>query len=374
MLPILAQIPSGLNSTFEQQGLSFTDYVVDMRTRISKARLDLDGYNAETIINANSPFILMPENYDGKRGALLVHGLFDSPYTMRDIANELVKAGILVYAVLLPGHGTVPGDLLNISHQAWIDVTEFGIQQLRLQCEQLYYVGFSTGGGLGIYHALHQAPVDKFIFLAPVRKLQTKVAILNQIFGFTRLLSDNEKWVIKEERYDYAKYLSFPTKAIWEVNRLLELTSTVVNHIQIEQPMLMILTADDESIEVQPSLEFFQHQRNPQHHLIYYTNENLLTDDVRIEQRVSRYVTQNIVDFSHVCLPNAPTNLHYGEHGDQLQPILYSKKNPTQLPIYLGAMRYKPPVGYNLQRLSYNPDFDYMLAQIKTFILKDHSF
>src|SRR5579862_8196736 len=89
--------------------LSFDDYIKKCKTIITENRQDLQN-NAEKIIAANAPYELRPVN-TGKirRGALLIHGLLDSPFCVKDIANQLHAEGILVRAVLLPGHGTVPG-------------------------------------------------------------------------------------------------------------------------------------------------------------------------------------------------------------------------------------------------------------------------
>jgi alpha-beta hydrolase superfamily lysophospholipase len=47
------------------------------------------------------------ENPNGK-ALVLVHGLGDSPYSFRDIANHLAEQDYLVRAILLPSHGSLP--------------------------------------------------------------------------------------------------------------------------------------------------------------------------------------------------------------------------------------------------------------------------
>src|SRR5262245_17733449 len=127
--------PSGLNSSFRSQGNSFAQYICETQAMIRAARKDLNAREMEKIILANSPFEYIPSEAEAyhprtqkiKNGVLLIHGLFDSPYSMLNLANYFRANNYLVRAILLPGHGTVPGDLLRISYQEWLRAVEFGI-------------------------------------------------------------------------------------------------------------------------------------------------------------------------------------------------------------------------------------------------------
>ena len=50
-------------------------------------------------------------------GVLLLHGMSDSPYTMRALGETLNQQGYLVVVLRLPGHGTVPSGLRYVSWQ-----------------------------------------------------------------------------------------------------------------------------------------------------------------------------------------------------------------------------------------------------------------
>ena len=113
---------------------------------------------SEDAVNARLPFELIPDDADCEGGALrdgkptravlLIHGLMDSAFVMRDLGERFKKECFLVRAILLPGHGTVPGDLLSVSMQDWIEATHAGVQSFAdLDLDALYLVGFSLGGG-----------------------------------------------------------------------------------------------------------------------------------------------------------------------------------------------------------------------------------
>ena len=61
--------------------------------------------------NYNRSYEVVPGTIRG--GALLVHGLTDSPYSMRAIAEQLRADGYYSLALRMPGHGTVPAGLVS---------------------------------------------------------------------------------------------------------------------------------------------------------------------------------------------------------------------------------------------------------------------
>src|SRR4051794_18908145 len=108
---------TGLNSQFNGADLSFNAYLQQTQAMIRSLRIDAEQFPDS--IAANSPFEWKPTRGEQKQGILLIHGLFDSPFMMRDIARHFLSRGFLVRTILLPGHGTVPGDLLNIERSEW---------------------------------------------------------------------------------------------------------------------------------------------------------------------------------------------------------------------------------------------------------------
>ena len=53
-------------------------------------------------------------------GALLVHGLTDSPYSMKALAESLQRRGFEVTVLRLPGHGTFPSMLTEMRYRDWV--------------------------------------------------------------------------------------------------------------------------------------------------------------------------------------------------------------------------------------------------------------
>ena len=70
-----------------------------------------------------------PETIRG--GALLLHGLTDSPYSMRWLAESLRAEGFYVLALRMPGHGTVPAALLEADWQDWMAAARMGARHVK---------------------------------------------------------------------------------------------------------------------------------------------------------------------------------------------------------------------------------------------------
>jgi hypothetical protein len=60
-------------------------------------------------VNWNRSFVL--PNEQPTAGVLLLHGLSDSPYSLRALGERLHKSGAWVLGLRIPGHGTAPIDV-----------------------------------------------------------------------------------------------------------------------------------------------------------------------------------------------------------------------------------------------------------------------
>jgi len=102
----------------------------------------------------NRSFELEPSELRG--GAVLVHGLTDSPYSMRPIAELLRDQGLYTLALRMPGHGTVPGGLTDVDWNDWLAVVRMGVRHTRERIgadRPLLLVGYSNGGALVMKYA-----------------------------------------------------------------------------------------------------------------------------------------------------------------------------------------------------------------------------
>ena len=97
--------------------------------------------------------------------AVLLHGLTDSPYSLRHIARALSRARLSSRSrSRLPAHGTVPGALTEVEWEDWLggDAARGarGAPARAGAGMPLHIVGFSNGGALAMKYALdaHRGP------------------------------------------------------------------------------------------------------------------------------------------------------------------------------------------------------------------------
>jgi alpha-beta hydrolase superfamily lysophospholipase len=178
--------------------------------------------------NWNRTFEMAPTELKG--GALLLHGLTDSPFSLLEVARMLVDEGYYVLGLRLPGHGTTPAGLVSIRWQDWLAATRLGVRHVHAKVGgqgPLLVVGYSNGGGLAVKYTLEAVedtdlPVpDRLILFSPCIGV-TRFAALS---GWHRLLSwipyfEKSRWMSIEPEIDPYKYNSFPKNAGYQTHLL----------------------------------------------------------------------------------------------------------------------------------------------------------
>lgn len=360
---------SGVNSSFHGGHGSFQDYIQHMQNVIRAGRVDLTPENIAKIMAANSPFELRPTN-PNKKGILLIHGLYDSPLSIQDIAQHWVDKGYLVRGMLLPGHGTVPGDLLTIRYTEWIKAAHFGVRSFKNQVDELYLAGFSTGGTLVLGQALTHSGIDGLLLFAPALKPKPLIGYfisLHQILLNWKLT--HRAWYGRLPQKSYAKYESFNYNAAKQTAALMKKTIAKLKEQPLHLPLFAVVSADDESISPDAVLALFASNNNPKSRLLFYTNKPRPSSDSRILYKSSFYPEQHILNFSHTCITIAPNNPHYGRNGDFRDFQHYGDKiDNAHTQIYQGAISRHNLRFHKIQRLSYNPDFADMMIKTDEFL------
>ncbi|MEL6868872.1 MAG: alpha/beta hydrolase [Pseudomonadota bacterium] len=171
--------------------------------------------------NWNRTFVWQPDAAP-RAGVLLLHGLSDSPYSMRTLGQSLRKHGASVIGLRLPGHGTAPAALLDTRWQDMAAAVRLAVQHLRQTTGDapLYIIGYSNGGALAINYALDAIDnptmprADGIVLLSPEIGLSRAAAFavwqgrLGRVLGLEKLA-----WNDILPEYDPFKYSSFAINA-----------------------------------------------------------------------------------------------------------------------------------------------------------------
>ena len=170
--------------------------------------------------NWNRSFELTAQ--EPKAGVLLLHGLSDSPYSMRSLAHRLHAHGATVVVPRVPGHGTAPSGLLKVRWQDMAAAVALAVQHVRAKTGErpLYIVGYSNGGALAVEYALMTLsdpslpPADGLVLISPEIGI-TKLAgfavwqeRLGRLLGLRKM-----SWNSLSPEYDPYKYGSFALNA-----------------------------------------------------------------------------------------------------------------------------------------------------------------
>ena len=179
-------------------------------------------YPAHFATNWNHSYKLLPA---GKpRGAVvLLHGLTDSPYSLRHFAANYQQKGYVVVAIRLPGHGTVPAALTQVEWEDWMAATRLAIREAHRSVPAgapLQIMGFSNGGALAMKYALDAlddpslpAP-SRLILISPMIGVSSYARYAG-LAGLPSLLPAfaRSAWLSILPEFNPFKYNSFPVKA-----------------------------------------------------------------------------------------------------------------------------------------------------------------
>jgi alpha-beta hydrolase superfamily lysophospholipase len=185
------------------------------------------------------------------RGAvLLVHGLSDSPYSVRALAETFFEQGFYVLVLRLPGHGTVPAGLVDTAWTDWYAAVALAARHAasRVSGKPFYAGGYSTGAPLvallavrGLEDATLPRPQRLFFVSAAIGV--SKFAALANIASTLAFLPyfEKAKWLDVLPEYDPYKYNSFTVNAgnqVFQLTRALhrELAAAGANGLLERMP------------------------------------------------------------------------------------------------------------------------------------------
>ena len=364
-----------------------------------------------------------------RAAVLLLHGMSDSPYSLRHLGEGLNAAGAYVLGLRMPGHGTAPSGLVEIRWQDMAAAVRLAMHHLAEQAggRPLYIVGYSTGAALAVQYALAALEddtlprVERLVLLSPaigvtsVAALAVWQARLGHLLGLDKLA-----WNSILPEYDPFKYNSFAVNA---GDVVYQLTNEIQEHIgALEQagrlrnlpPILAFSSVVDATVSTPALIEgLFERLPAGGHELVLFDINKMADIDqimnwdpaevIRaIDRDPDRVFTLSIVSNYGADSPAVSVRT---KHPDEAAPSdaalgiswpgdLYSMSHvalpfPPDDPVYGGLSPGKSP-GIHLGdialrgergvlqispaemlRLRWNPFYDYMQARVLEFFGMD---
>lgn len=363
---------------------------------------------------------------DPVAGVLLLHGMSDSPYSLRLMGERLSASGARVLGLRVPGHGTAPSGLVHVQWEDMAAAVILAIHHLRekLGDRPLYIVGYSNGGALATHYVLSTLRDDSLpgvkgvVLISPeigVTKLAALAiwqARLGRLLGLPKLA-----WNEVLPEYDPFKYNSFAVNA---GNQAYRLTTRIQNQItehlragKLSQlpPILAFQSVADATVHAPALIEgLFDRLPKSDHELVLFdinrletdnpfmdtgprdvitalldkqiltyglalvSNETVDSQQVAVHQRTpessQKTVTRlnlawpaGVYSLSHVALPFAPDDPLYG--GNYTGRRLGIQLGNVVLRGEQGVLSIDPA---GLLRLRWNPFYDYMEQRVLQFM------
>jgi alpha-beta hydrolase superfamily lysophospholipase len=360
-------------------------------------------------------------------GVLLLHGMSDSPYSLRALGETLNRRGYQVLGLRLPGHGTAPSGLTSVRWQDMAAAVQLGMEHLaaRVGQQPIHIIGYSTGAPLALDFALNAlegsaAPVPASLVLispaigiSPAAALATWKRRLSYLPGLGGLA-----WLQVEPEFDPYKYNSFATNAGEQVHRL---TRSVGRRITAWAgsgpdrnfpPTLVLKSAVDATVSTNAvvdrllkhlapnrnELVLFDINRfamksvllvtdpgpltarvmddgtlsfavtlvsneNPQSTTVIARHKETFSTDVTATEPLDLAWPQGVISLSHVALPFPPDDPLYGQRPPGNEDVLF-----------LGQMSIQGERGLMkissdwLLRLRHNPFYDYLERRVLEWV------
>lgn len=387
--------PTGHAITAPEHSPEFSTYIADTREQLRLA-LEVvyqraqqspfgENYPLSRTVEMRSPFEIRESALcapgSTRTGYLLLHGLTDSPYLLSAVARSLSgrSACSVVRSVLLPGHGTVPGDSLDVHRDQWRDITRYGVESFQGRVDELYLVGYSAGATLAVEYADQHRDDSKLaglILLSPALALpDASVAVSPYLRWFVR-------WLGVEQEYDAAKYETLAINAGAEFYLLVkELSVPAIPALDL--PVFMVISGADTTVDVRAAERFFcETLTEGKRELLWYQSSPggdlpaLSCAGTFVESPVN--VRLRVVSSSHVGVTMPPNDPHYGVDAGYRQCLHYSD-NPDQMneckqndadTVY-GERSLLVDGFYDgklMRRATFNPVFAEMMAHIDCFL------
>lgn len=374
--------PYTQDAGFDFASGSIDDYIAYTKQLMQAARLDAP---APTVINNLAPFVLEPDascprTASGKveRGIVLIHGLFDSPYSMRPFGEDLQAQCFYVLGLLLPDHGTRPGDFLAARWQDWAEATHFATTQLALHADTLFVSGHSAGGTLALLEAARNPDVDALILFAPAFAIIPAARFAKYLAPLGKLFPKAAWFDVKPDEAVY-RYESTTLAAAAETYALIEVTKAELAIQQRQVPVFTVASVEDNTVGTPAILAYMASNTHPWSRTLLYS-EHFYPATNRVRIASSSMLELQVLSVSHLGLMTPPSHPHYGlngayrncgHYGNTDKPLFVQCKT-GQRDYYGEATAENLALGV-VERIAFNPFYESMLADMQDFLQAAHT-
>lgn len=371
---MLSACTTGSADTRNAQQVSFSAYQ-ERTIALLRERRAFQDATTDFELTWNAPHEWRPVSPAGSppaKGILLVHGLGDSPWSFHDVGQSLAAQGFLVRTVLLPGHGTRPEDLLDVTLDQWRQVVHEQAATLQRDVQQVYLGGFSTGANLVLEYAYAHPEIAGLVLFSPGFRSNSAWDWLAPVAATFR------PWLLERDgsmpTQNTVRYLNTPTNGFAQFYRSSRRAQRLLHGRTYDKPVFMAVAQHDSVLDTDYLLDTFQSRfTHPGSRLVWYGGEpSGLSDTTRVIVRDDRLPEQHISQFSHMGLLFSPANALYGKQAKKR--FCWNGQDPMAMqaceegaPVWYSDWGYREE-GKVHARLTFNPYFEWQTSVIATVL------
>lgn len=344
----------------------FVEYQAQVKQWIEAERYFIGDNHAEEVA-MNMPYECGTSNTD--IGVLLVHGLGDSPYFFHDIANALCNHGLRVRTILLPGHGTKPGDMLGVSYQQWQDETDFQLASFEKEVDTLYAGGFSTGANLVTLNAFDNDAIAGLLLFSPAYKARFFISKLTPYVDSLFL------WPNIEKEDNPSRYNSTAMPGFAAYQESVNALQARFKEQALDVPVLMVVAEKDSVVDTHTVATQFHTKFTSSRKCLLWQGEQVPMDGGQATVETPNLVLQDmqlpdkkISAASHMSVLFSEHNPLYGTASD-FRICDNGQSSEKEQRCIAGEEVWYGPWGYTDEnhvyaRLTYNPYFDELIENV----------
>jgi len=359
---------------------SFTVHATAVQREVLRSRVPFVAENAtiEAMLASPQEFPTAAHCESTQGVAVLVHGLSDTAFSMRDLAMAVAENCYVARTVLLPGHGTRPGDLLTIRLSDWTAAIDYVLTQAASDHEHVVAIGFSLGAVLLLTEAIQPQPaIDGIVTISPAFYLTT-----SPWADLTRWLHPLRRWLDKEKPDDTYRYEAIPTVAVAQtIKAKNRLHHALTKRGVVSVPWLMVQSENDLVVRTEENRQLFSKyashraSRSITFHGLKNNTADTSPKDDRFINLAGYSQADRVTGLTHVAIHQSPDNHHYARQGDYRNcgsggprsRAAVRQCEQAEFP-WLGPWDEKAPDDTAFGMSTYNPHFDKLVDHLAGFL------
>ncbi len=185
---------------------------------------------------------------------ILVHGFLGASNNFNELPTRLASEGYRVRALRLPGHGTSPFDLKEVSPSAELNYILAEVRRLKARHKHVFLVGHSMGGALSTLAAT-SPEVDGLILAGPHYRVTHQWYYILPVEVWNTLTGWAVRWVYKSDAFiqvdrpeakaEIVSYRYIPSKAVALIDHFAAVARDPDTLAMVTCPVLILHGAHD---------------------------------------------------------------------------------------------------------------------------------